>query len=312
MLTISSLPPELTRILFDAGSRIVVLVEGDADRDVLREWFEAERVEIEFFECGGIAPLTNLLNEFITRGTLKRAYGITDRDFRSEEEVEASYSEGSSGIAGKSKSSWSIPARCRKLLRFFWQFPKSHAETSHQFILRRYALENYLLEPKPLREVLRVRYPEIIKELPTEQAMAEQLLERCQRLKSIMAANWVFFDTSQNSQGTDPEYFSVGYETNRDTVIQQAAKRLKCSESEAEGLILEKEQLLEKSLSQLETAHRVIDGKRLLHWIQREQFKTSGGDDYLRRLLTREAKAHNLPADIIHIVRERIIAQSRK
>ncbi|MBL8208515.1 MAG: hypothetical protein JNM09_30070 [Blastocatellia bacterium] len=101
-----------------------------------------------------------------------------------------------------------------------------------------------------------------------------------------MAANWVFFDASQNPQSTDPEYFSIGHETGRDIVIQQAAKRLQCSKTEAERLILEKEQLLEKSLSQLETAHRVIDGKRLLHWVQREQFKTSGGDDYLRRLLT--------------------------
>ncbi len=277
MRTIASLPPELTRILFDAGSRIVVLVEGEDDREVLREWFEEERVEVEFYDCGGILALTKWLNELLTLGTQKRAYGITDRDFRSDEEVEASY-----------------------------------AETSHQFILRRYALENYLLEPKPLWQVLRVRHPEIIQELPDEQAMAAHLLERCRKLKSVMAANWVFFDASQNPQGTDPEYFSVGYETNRDTVIQQAAKRLQCSEEKAEELILEKEQLLETSLSQLATAHRVIDGKRLLRRIQREQFKTSGGDDYLRRLLTRETQIHSLPADIVHIIQERIIAPNRK
>ena len=91
MRTISSLSPELTRILFDAGNRIVVLVEGDVDREVLREWFEAERVEVEFYDCGGIIPLTKLLNEYLSNSTQKRAYGITDRDFRSDEEVEASY-----------------------------------------------------------------------------------------------------------------------------------------------------------------------------------------------------------------------------
>ncbi|HEX4949953.1 MAG TPA: DUF4435 domain-containing protein [Blastocatellia bacterium] len=276
MRTISSLPPELTQILFDAGSRIVVLVEGEDDREVLREWFAAERVEVEFYECGGITTLIKWLNELLTLGTRKRAYGITDRDFRSDEEVEASY-----------------------------------ADTSHQFILRRYALENYLLEAQSLWQVLRVRHPEIINELPDEQAMAAQLLERCQKLKSITAANWVFFEASQYSPGIDPEYFSVGYDTDRELIIRQAANRLQCSEAETEKLILEKEQLIEAALAQLATAHRVIDGKRLLHWIQREQFKTSGGDDYLRRLLTREIQLHSLPEDIVHIVRERIIAPNR-
>ena len=159
MRTISSLPPELTRILFDAGNRIVILVEGEDDREVLREWFEAERVDVEFYDCGGIATLTKWLNELLTLGTLKRAYGITDRDFCSDEVVENSY-----------------------------------AENSHQFILRRYALENYLLETKTLWEVLKEGHPEIVNELPTEQALATQLLNRCRTLQSIMAANWVFFD----------------------------------------------------------------------------------------------------------------------
>lgn len=230
MRTLSSLPPELTRILFDAGSRIVVLVEGEDDREVLREWFAEERVEIEFYDCGGIIPLTKWLNELLTLGTQKRAYGITDRDFRSEEEVAASY-----------------------------------AETSHQFILRRYALENYLLEPTPLWEVLRERYPEIIQDLPHAQAVAAQLLRRCHALKSIMAANWVFYDTSRQASGTDPEYFSLGYDPTRNLVLRETAIRLRCTEAEAEKLLTEKETLIEQALTSLEQAHCVIDGKRLLH-----------------------------------------------
>ncbi len=276
MRTISSLPPDLTRILFDAGNRIVILVEGEDDREVLREWFEEERVEVEFYDCGGIATLTKWMNEFLTLGKLKRVYGITDRDFCSDEVVENSY-----------------------------------AENSHQFILRRYALENYLLETKTLWEVLKEGHPEIINDLLTEQALAMQLLSRCRTLQSIMAANWVFFEASQNVQGLDPEYFSVGHETNRDIVIKRAAVRLQCSEIEADKGITQKEQLLESYLGQLETAHQVIDGKRLLHWIHIEQYKT-GKEDFFRRRLMREAKIHGLPADIVHIIQERIIATSRK
>ena|SRR2546426_3039596 len=133
MRTISSLPPELTWLLFDAGTRIIVLVEGDDDRHVLREWFSESLSEIEFYACGGISNLNKSLGELLNRGVMKRAYGITDRDFRSDAEVVDSYVEG-----------------------------------SHLFILRRYALENYLLEPKPLWEVLTLRDPDIKTSLPDD------------------------------------------------------------------------------------------------------------------------------------------------
>ena len=278
MRTIPTLSPELTRIKFNAGNRIIVLVEGDDDREVLQEWFEVERRDLEFYDCGGVIHLTKLLNEYFSKYTDERIYGITDRDFRPDEEVAA-----------------------------------SSAETSHQFILRRYALENYLLETKTLWEVLKERYPEITKDLPDENAMAENLLERCQSLKSIMAANWVFSDKNKAQQQATGEtakleYFTTGHALERHIVIQQAAIEMQCSEADAETLIAEKEQFIESRLNQLVTAHQVIDGKRLLHWVQREQFRT--GEDYFRRRLMREAKTQELPADIIDIIREKIIGRS--
>jgi hypothetical protein len=278
MRTISSLSPELTRILFDAGDRIVVLVEGDDDRKILQEWFDVERVELEFYDCGGISQIPKLLDECFSKTAKKDIYGITDRDFRSDEEVTASY-----------------------------------AETSHQFILQRYAMENYLLETKTLWEVLKERYPEITKDLSDENAMAENLLERCQSLKSIMAANWVFSDKNKAQQQATGEtakleYFTTGHALERHIVIQQAAIEMQCSEADAEALIAEKEQYIESRLTQLATAHQVIDGKRLLHWVQREQFKT--GEDYFRRRLMREAKMQELPTDIVDTIREKIIRRS--
>src|SRR5687767_10181240 len=126
MRTISSLPPELTDLLFDAGTRIIILVEGNDDEYVLRKWFNESRSEVEFYACGGISNLNKLLEELLNRGALKRAYGIADRDFRNTAEVE-----------------------------------NSRLENSHMFILRRYALENYILEPKPLWEILTLRHPSI-------------------------------------------------------------------------------------------------------------------------------------------------------
>ena len=280
MRTVPILSPELTRIKFNSGNRIIVLVEGDVDREVLREWFKTELDDIEFYDCGGITPLTKLLEEYRSKYTDDRIYGITDRDFRSDEEVAASY-----------------------------------AETSHQFILQRYAMENYLLETKTLWEVLKERYPEIIGNLPDENAMAGNLLERCQSLKSIMAANWVFSDKNKAQQQATGEtakleYFTTGHALERHIVIQQAAIEMQCSEADAETLIAKKEQFIESRLTQLVTAHQIIDGKRLLHWVQREQFKT--GEDYLRRRLMREAKTQGLPTDIIDIIREKIVRRGNK
>ena len=175
-------------------------------------------------------------------------------------------------------------------------------------------MENYLLETKPLWEVLKERHPEIIKDLPDEQAMAENLLERCRTLKSIMAANWVFSDKNKAQQQATGEtakleYFSPGHALERAKVIQKTADKMQCSEAEAENLIAEKEQITESHFAQLETAHQVIDGKRLLHWVQREQFKV--GEGYFRRRLTREAKIYSLPSDLAHTVQERILERKQ-
>ncbi len=279
MQTISSLPPELTRLLFDAGTRIIVLVEGDDDRYVLREWFKEFLSEIEFYDCSGISNLNKWLAELLSHGTLKRAYAVTDRDFRDETEVTDSYAEG-----------------------------------SHRFILRRYALENYLLEPRPLWEALTIRHPAIKAHLPDEQAMEIRLLEICRMLKSLTAANLAYFDENRSQyqssgQTARLEYFNLGHHHDRHIVIKQVAKQLKCSEDDCEKRIAEREEIIERRLVSLNSAHQVVDGKRILHWVNNDHFIT--GRDYLFRLLTKEIRLHSLPDDIVIIVQDRILGSAR-
>ena len=279
MRTISSLPPELTDLLFDAGTRIIVLVEGNDDQYVLRKWFKELLSEVEFYACGGIINLNKLLEELLNRGTLKRAYGIADRDFRSAAEVHNSY-----------------------------------LEDSHLFILRRYALENYLLEPKPLWDVLTLRHPPIEADLPDEQAMEIRLLEICLTLKCIVAANWLYYDenkTQRQSSGQTAKlkYFKVGHDRDRHIVIEQAAKQLKCDKEDCEKRIAEREKIVDQHLVNLDSAHQIIDGKRILHWIRRDLFQTEY--DYLFRLLTNEVRLHSLPSDVVKIVKHRILGSAR-
>jgi hypothetical protein len=256
-----------------------VLVEGDGDRYVLREWFSELLSEVEFYDCGGISNLNKWLEELLSLGTLKRAYAITDRDFRPEAEVDDSYAEG-----------------------------------SHLFILRRYALENYLLEPRPLWEVLTLRHPPIRTDLPDEQAMENRLLEICRMLKSIAAANLAYFDENRiqyqsSGQTAKLEYFPVGHHHDRQIVIQQAAKQLQCGEDDCDRRITEREEIIDRYLTSLGLAHQVIDGKRILHWVDHYHFKTSR--DYLFRLLTERAGLRGLPDDIVKIVQDRILNSAR-
>ncbi|SRR6266545_2396822 len=279
MRTISSLPPELTDLLFDAGTRIIVLVEGDEDRHVLREWFSESLSKVEFYACGGISNLNKLLGELLDRGTLKRAYGVTDRDFQSDAEVDDSY-----------------------------------LECSHLFILRRYALENYLLEPKPVWEVLTMRHPSIKDDLADEQAMETRLLEICRALKHIVAANWLYSNENKaqyqsSGQTARLEYLSIGHSHDRRIVIEQVAKQLKCNEEDCEKRLAEREEIIERYLTNLDSAHQVIDGKRILHWVNNDHFIT--GRDYLFRLLTDRVRSHSLPDDIVIIVRDRILGPAR-
>jgi len=234
---------------------------------------------MEFFACDGISNLNKWLEELLNRGTLKRAYGITDRDFRSDAEVDDSYLQG-----------------------------------SHLFILRRYALENYLLEPKPLWEVLTLRDPDIKISLPDEQDMETRLLEICRALKHIVAANWLYFDENKaqyqsSGQTARLEYFKIGHDHDRHIVIKQAAKQLKCNEDDCEKRIAEREEIIERYLTNLNSAHQVIDGKRILHWVNNDHFIT--GRDYLFRLLTDRARLRGLPNDIVKIVQDRILGSAR-
>ncbi len=272
MRTISALPPELTKLLFDAGNRIIVLVEGEDDCDALRNWFDEHLPEIEFYACGGTAHLEPLLNELLKHSTLKRAYAISDRDFRTDAEVEA-----------------------------------SHAEGSHLFLLPRYALENYLLEPQPLWQIFKIQDPH---KFADEQAVSQRLLELCRKLKSVMAVNWLFWDENRAayaSSGTTNqlEYLSTGFEPERSVVLLEAAQRLKEAETEVDIRLAAKEGLIEQQLAELPSAHKVIDGKRLLHWLQREDF--GRGEEVLRRWLTREAKLAGVQADLRSLVLDRIL-----
>jgi hypothetical protein len=271
---VGELPPDLTRGLFNLGTRKLVLLEGASDVAVFREWYRDRRDVIEFFSPEvpqGGSGVQNLLNRILARSTspTPREYGIIDRDFRDAAEVEAALAD----------------------------------PNAHLFILRRYCLENYLLEPAAVAEEVRVLAGSNA-DTPSPQDMETALLQMCRSLHAMMAANWAFAEAGRGTHFPEGHAF-VG----RETVVARVVKELGCSQTEAEAALVQKEELIEPLLLHLETAYQRINGKHLFFHIYRMFIGAGFTHDRFRQLLARAIKERvGLHEDIKTIIEQWVLA----
>lgn len=276
MRIIKTYPPEVTRVLFELGDRKLVWVEGTDDEETFREWFLEQRGQVEFYTAGGWKNVANQLQEY--EQYLYDVYGIVDRDFRSQTEIEAAL----------------------------------HNPAAHLFILPRYAIENYLLEPGALCEELRVYYGSAYP-APNPVDLETNMLLLSQKLSTLMAANWVLFEIESTS-GIRLNHFSPAHQLDtRQAITEQAAQRANWEITKMELRIIEKENLIEPLLHTLTEAHTCINGKHLLHQIYQKYIvaiKRGLDKAHLRRLLARTVKRQGLPTDIVTIVEHRILQYS--
>jgi hypothetical protein len=236
--------------------------------------------DIYFYPADGSSNVKTFLFDLLKKSSKGKIYGIIDRDFRTEQEVNAALSE----------------------------------QSAHLFILRRYALENYLLEPFAVWEELRI-YPSKSFNIPDSSAMKKDLLELCEQLKTMMAANWVIYDSSTR-ENTGGKYFKEGYDikkNSRKDIIQQTSKRLNWEFAIAEQKIVEKEVIIQSKLDSIDNAYQIVDGKHLLHQIMykyTDEPKTKPRVEHFRRLLTRTVKEKiGLHTDILWIIKQRILSE---
>ena len=271
---VGELPPDLTRVLYALGSRRLVLLEGASDVAVFREWYRDRRDVIEFFSPEvpqGRSGVENLLNRILAQSTSPnpREYGIVDRDFREDAEVESVLADPNTRL----------------------------------FILRRYCIENYLLEPVAVAEELRVLSGSDAV-IPNPQDTEIRLLQMCRNLHTMMAANWVFSEAGRG------RHFTEGHQLiDREAVMARVVEGLGCTPAEAETAVSEKEVAIEPLLSNLEHAHRRINGKHLLFQIHQRFIRSGITRDQFRNLLARAVKERvGLPEDIQTIIERRMLA----
>jgi hypothetical protein len=106
-------------------------------------------------------------------------------------------------------------------------------------------------------------------------------------------------------------YFEEGFPAgNRPLVVQESAKRLNCTQADADQRITAKEALLQPHLTSLAAAHTRIKGKFLLHqaYIHYISRKKGLPKDSFHNSLVRAASRLALHPDIRTIVEQRILA----
>ena len=103
-------------------------------------------------------------------------------------------------------------------------------------------------------------------------------------------------------------FFDYKFYAERPAVLRQLASKLGLDEATADARLSAKESLIEEHLTDLSNAHTVIDGKRLLHLFQKEDF--GRGEDVLWRWLIDENKRTGVQADLRSLVLERILKTS--
>jgi hypothetical protein len=271
--TISTLPHELVDIVFRLGNRKLILLEGEDDVEVIEEWFSEYLRDLLFYAVEGHLNVETYLETILKLSSRKEVYGIIDRDFRTDKEV----------------------AECNKQLN------------THLFILWRYAIENYLLEPLAVWDELKTYHGRNFAD--TVEMISNELMNICSQLKTIMAVNWVIKESN-----TDANYFKKGHTiSDRDEIIRQASRRLHYDITTTEKKVRTKEELIESKLGILEDAYTCINGKHIFHQIYEKyvnSIKRGLRKDHFRNLLTRNVKEktgiHN---DLKIIVRERILKE---
>lgn len=271
---VRQLPDELVRVLFRLGGRRLVLVEGTDDVLTLNEWFVERRQDVVFHPAGGNQEVNTLLRGLAALRPDVTAYGIEDRDLADDADVQAALDD---------------PA-------------------ARRFLLPRYAIENYLLEPVALWNVLRVFLRDRLPFADPAEAEAH-LLSLCVELGPIMAANYVL-----RRHSNALSLFHERYEPQpRAEIVTQTARRMSVAQAEADGRIAAREAVIDPLLATLDTAHTCVNGKHLLNLVCRRTRAIQAGlpETYLfSQLVEWRKNSPPIHDDLRRIIERRILGDT--
>ncbi len=248
-----------------AGASPVVYVEDNA-YTIWRVWFPPKK-NVRFVNVGGKAAVKRRVQDDIQKSIL--SFGVVDRDFDDDETVQDSLS-----------------------------------PDSHVYVIARYAVENYLLEPRAIADTV-IRLPAVARSEPEWKDpthVERTLLDWAHRLRFYAAANYLIDTWNRHIRllsffrpGQRDHLFDRGF------ILDQLcnwAYGLPAVQ-EIETALDERAAHIDEACQTMDGLHRWIDGKTLLSSLIHPQvfhvLRLSAGD--LRRYLA-EAMRDDLPSDL--------------
>jgi hypothetical protein len=265
------LPEYVTDAILLAGARVLVLMEGPDDEWAFTEWFQDRLDDIVFVAVSGKADVIAKVAEIERSRPEVGAHGIVDRDYATADEVQSALDDPNS--------------RC--------------------FLLRRFSIENYALEPAAVFDVLRVY---LRSGMPHSDALAVEamLLGVCADLHTMMSANYVLREHSD-----EVPLFPAGYQPrDREHLVRTTAERIDApgGPTDVEARIASREKETAGALVAIDAAHEVVSGKhivfRLLEFANgRRGTNNKLSSDYLFSQLVEWCRNHPPPhPDLVVLV----------
>lgn len=281
-----------------SGAGCAVLVEGEergGDAWILQNTLRVLGGEVTFYGRDGRDNLLAELPHFVEAFPSGKVAVILDRDFADDNFVEKTYTPEYKGIV------------------FYW---------------RRYCIENYLLQPALIAQCVEIafaQHPEQTpKALSSTDAIEQFLLEQCRKVASQAAGNLTIDGLTRISDlhklnVKAAKYFQAQTEIDPASVLSelmqkyQDAATLHPTVFGKEAMNARYEDNLKKILSQvssLDTAHRVIDGKRFLMPLVKRELKAFSG--FFVSWLVHEVAPKSPPNDFRSLVEDRILPRWRE
>ncbi len=281
------------------GAACAVLVEGEeqgSDAWILRYILkEVISQEITFHGRDGRANLLAELPEFASRLPNGKVAAVLDRDFTDEETVELTYAPDYSG---------------------------------HIFYWRRYCIENYLLEPAWIAEVVETFYmhqsdkvPETLRSVET---IEKFLLDWSQRLAPQVAGNWTIWvlnsEVRRHNLPVKVEPFDDLFERNPDWVLEKlvqfyggwggALPELFSPEA-IQSRFNDTLNIVSAKIQALTSLQQVVSGKILVNAVHKELPAPKPTKDQIRNRLMQNA-SKQAPEDIRTLIIDRILPRWRQ
>jgi Protein of unknown function (DUF4435) len=267
---IVDLPEELSYLLRRIGNARVLLLEGESDHGVFKIWYR------DYYDQGAlvfyVAGQKRFVREYV-QGALaytNAVFGIVDRDYTERE-------------------NW-----------------KSDPEPN-VFQLQNHELENYLIAPEAIREAISIQNSP--QEPPSIAIINEQIQNWANESVLYSAGNWLIQEYNQKRGEFGERTFPEGSAEPRSSVIRRLADAMQCSESEAEEQLKIKERQVQIEVDHISQLHVWIEGKRLLHKLQKAYFATVK-DTKLSNQLADILKRQGIPKEINDIVEKQVMGRS--